>query len=610
MKELVQFVLSIFIAFVLFLHSPQLVLASNAPIGIKPVQVTAQSPELDILGKMQFKLTFWNVGQLMDNTAYHQAILSGICIEPKSADGWECVGDKDENSQKGTFSGGPNGTFTFEDKQFPLKNGKTATVFSEGLEIVFTVQNTEGFDGWNDQTFDEKTALDPSASVNPEGMLERSEVSITNIIGDVGVSDPSVRRGLFDLTIKAFGTLTGWDKDPEPWRVRVDAKNGMKLKNGFQMKTGEGRAVIQFKDGTKFIMKEYSTITFNHLGFNLDTGTTIYNFHKVGKKIYITDKRGKFSIIGTQFEISTSKDETLLKVYEGTVETEMLSGTGKTLVNAGEQTRITDKGLENKTVLVGEKTIDTQAIEKEIIAGEKTQAGKFIFIRFGALLLGVVFILGLILLFNKKIIGVVLIVLSIGAGGFLLVNQVKQKPIAVKKESVPTAVPTIIPATSTVVPTKIAANDRETADLVTYKNGKMGFSVQHPGNLKPEDLGGGSIVFQLWGPTQSNDTEFYDGVNISITIKALEGKTLESIVEENRTGSKEVWGDDQVSEKKPTGWGGYNGYMYQVGGHIYYYMKQDPQNYLEILNLSGDPGNLGYVKIAEKIISSLQKNNP
>jgi hypothetical protein len=50
--------------------------------------------------------------------------------------------------------------------------------------------------------------------------------------------------------------------------------------------------------------------------------------------------------------------------------------------------------------------------------------------------------------------------------------------------------------------------------------------------------------------------------------------------------------------------------MYQAGNHTYYYLEQDLQNYLEILNLSGDPGNLGYVKDSEKIISSLQKINP
>jgi hypothetical protein len=204
----------------------------------------------------------------------------------------------------------------------------------------------------------------------------------------------------------------------------------------------------------------------------------------------------------------------------------------------------------------------------------------------------------------------VFIVLSVGVGGWLYVNQAKQKPLVVKNENVPMAVSTTIPVISTVAPTNTAVTDTETASWKMYKNENFGFSIKYPSNLKPEDLGDGSIVFQLWGKTQSNDTEFYDGVNISFTKKALEGKSLENIVEENRTGSKEVWGNAEVSEKKPTGWGGYNGYMYQAGGHKYFYLIQDSQNYLEILNLSGDPGNLGYIKTSEKIISSLQKINP
>jgi hypothetical protein len=43
---------------------------------------------------------------------------------------------------------------------------------------------------------------------------------------------------------------------------------------------------------------------------------------------------------------------------------------------------------------------------------------------------------------------------------------------------------------------------------------------------------------------------------------------------------------------------------------VYGVHLKDPQNYLEILNLSGDPGNLGYAKDSEKIVSSLQKINP
>ena len=611
MKKLVYFILAVpFYLSVLFFISSS-IFADDVPIGVKPIKVTALSQELEILGKVQFVLTFWNVGQLSDNTLYHEAVMSGKCFDEPGADGWKCVGDKEENSGKGIFTGGPNGTFMINDRTISLKNGKTAIYSENGQEIIFTVQNTDAFNGWDDLIFDEKTALDPNTSEKSEGMLTISDVSIINIIGDVGVSDPSLRRGLFDQTIKAFKTLTGWDKDPEPWRVRVDAKEGMNLKNGFQMKTGEGRAVIQFKDGTKFIMKENSTLTFNHLGFNLDTGTTIFNFHKIGKKIYVTDKRGKFSIIGTQFEVSTGKNDTLLKVYEGTVGTESLDGKDKIMVNAGEQIGITDKGLEKKSVLSGEKNIDTQAIEKEIINGEKVQAGKFIFTQFIMIAIVILFILGMILLLNKKIIGVVLIVLSVGTGGFIFGNQVKQKSIIEKKENVVvTATPTTNPTTPTIAPTKTISNDEETTDWEIYKNETMGFSIQHPSNLKPEDLGDGSIVFQLWGPTQSNDTEFYDGVNISITKKAFDGKSLEIIVEENRTGSKEVWDNDQVSEKKQTGWKGFNGYMYQVGGHKYFYLIQDSQYYLEILNLSGDPGNLGYVNTSEKIISSLQKINP
>ena len=90
--------------------------------------------------------------------------------------------------------------------------------------------------------------------------------------------------------------------------------------------------------------------------------------------------------------------------------------------------------------------------------------------------------------------------------------------------------------------------------------------------------------------------------------KSLEGKTLEEIVEDDRIGLMTICGKVEVSEKNPIGWGDYNGYVYQEAeGNKHFFLKQDTQNYLEILNFSHDPGNLGYIKTSEKIISTLQK---
>lgn len=46
----------------------------------------------------------------------------------------------------------------------------------------------------------------------------------------------------------------------------------MQLKNGFQLKTGDGMAVVEFKDGTKFIIREGSTVTFTNSGSFLPAG--------------------------------------------------------------------------------------------------------------------------------------------------------------------------------------------------------------------------------------------------------------------------------------------------------------------------------------------------
>lgn len=139
-----------------------------------------------------------------------------------------------------------------------------------------------------------------------------------------------------------------------------------------------------------------------------------------------------------------------------------------------------------------------------------------------------------------------------------------------------------------------------------YTNTTMGFSVQHPDTLKPEEFTKNQVVFQLWGKTQKQDTEFYDGINISIEKRSRDGKNLADIVNTFRAGSLEVWGEP-VGEIKPVSLGGFSGFTYDVQGHEYYYFDTNDGSYIEILNLTGDPEQIGYEQTAKDIISSFTK---
>lgn len=178
-----------------------------------------------------------------------------------------------------------------------------------------------------------------------------------------------------------------------------------------------------------------------------------------------------------------------------------------------------------------------------------------------------------------------------------IVGLFQKKPV-VQETILPTNTP-VENVTATPVPDLKAS-------WKTYTNSTMSFSVQHPDILKPEEFTKNQVVFQLWGKTQKQDTEFYDGINISIEKRSRDKKNLSDIVNTFRTGSLDILGEP-VGEIKPVNLGGFSGFTYDVQGHEYYYIDALDGSYIEILNLTGDPENVGYEQTAKDIISSFTK---
>lgn len=228
------------------------------------------------------------------------------------------------------------------------------------------------------QTFDENTAPDISTAGAAGGNSGNDEVTISRIYGDVIISDPAMTGAQLAWPQKywrALRILTGRVDDvDQPWRVWVDPEKGMRLTDGYRMKTGNGRAVVQFRDGTKFVIREGSTVTFSNGGIVMDTGNFTYSFVKQGRKIYLQDRRSNWSIIGTTFDISTDDVGTTLKVYEGTVETESRATGEKVQVDSGGEIFISDTGLGDITPISGAASIDIDGLEREIIDAEMSDA--------------------------------------------------------------------------------------------------------------------------------------------------------------------------------------------------------------------------------------------
>ncbi len=585
---------------------------------------------------------FWNVGE-RGGGEYGKVTIEIKCGEKTTSGGWTCV-DK-EMPTRGVFSGGPNGKITLEGKADQLNvhlvNGKYIEL-TFGKTYQFPVENPEIFSKYDwganteqspPSTFDENSEFsnpfDTDQAVEPITDGDENEAVITKIYGDVEVADKSLKKGIIQQGVDAlnmtlselfFGRRekkyieTGSNVGDRPVEVSdYDPSSkwfipfkGLRLTENNKMRTGDGRAVIVFKDGTKFILRENSQIRFSQGDIYLENGKYLFHLQKRGSKMYIYSRHQKTSITGTKFEVTVAPDSTTLKVYEGSVITENLSSKKSSQVNAGEEVTVTQNDLNEKTGITGAKDIDMVSLEKDIVnkdfAGAKT---------LGMLVLSAVVFAGIsvlvlvtLLVRNRKtrIIAILLLVVSAGLGIYLFGftksnNSVTKPPVVIKNTPIPpTAPPTGEPT---------ATKSAETTNWKTYTDNQMGFAIKYPENVKPENYKDGTFVLSLWGPTQKEDTEFNDGVQISVVKKPLSGRTLSVIVEEERKGSEEIAGK-KIAQAKSATLGGVTGLSYEAMDNIYYFLPIKSDSYLEILNLSGDPGNLGYLSIAQRILESLQ----
>jgi hypothetical protein len=317
-----------------------------------------------------------------------------------------------------------------------LVDGRAFELTYKGYTASIPVEDPTIFDGWIDRetqeapaTYDENSAFenfwtDENSKVNPKDpYLDENEVTISRIYGDVEVSDPSVRNGIIGQEMERIRIyLDGsdpvrnnvYDADratedghferdtPDVTRIWVDPEKGMKMTEGFQMKTGDGRAVVEFKDGTKFILREHSQIRLEHEAIYLDNGKFIFRFVKKGKKIMIQNKRMKCNIIGTTFEIDTDDNGSTLTVYEGSVVSGSILSHELATVNAGEAQNFTNTGLGAKTRIT--ENIDFDKIDNEIKIFEYDKAKQHGMFLFWGLVLGSAIAVTAVVLIIRKVI--------------------------------------------------------------------------------------------------------------------------------------------------------------------------------------------------------------
>jgi len=201
---------------------------------------------------------------------------------------------------------------------------------------------------------------------------------------------------------------------------------------------------------------------------------------------------------------------------------------------------------------------------------------------------------------------IVLLLAALGIVGYLAYKNYQLKissTLSTSPTQTPTSTqPTLKPATSS--PTT-PETDTTIPNWETYT--EPNFSIQYPSDVElsfQED----TIYLSKWGPTQKPETEFYDGISLSFTIKQLSNQTLEQYTDTQIQQEKDMGFMEIFEEKQPYQMNDYSGFTYTttgLGTHQYI-LLQNPNldQFVEITNSTSDPTNQGFDSIVDQILST------
>ncbi|MBI4058539.1 hypothetical protein HY408_02105 [Candidatus Gottesmanbacteria bacterium] len=204
------------------------------------------------------------------------------------------------------------------------------------------------------------------------------------------------------------------------------------------------------------------------------------------------------------------------------------------------------------------------------------------------------------------LIGLVLIILS-GGGGFYLGRYVFPS----KPSQEPTPVPSSL---SSPTPTpdlyREPKGSAATANWKTYSSST--YSVKFPPDLDMKEEEGSLLSLSKWGPTQKEGTELYDGIALRFMPREI-GTSLDSYVKVKIEEIKKAGISELVSGPTPIAINGYEGQTYTVKGlgtHKYTILQVKGGGlFMEITDSTVDPGNLGFSKTVDQILSTFQFTN-
>ena len=194
----------------------------------------------------------------------------------------------------------------------------------------------------------------------------------------------------------------------------------------------------------------------------------------------------------------------------------------------------------------------------------------------------------------------------LGVVGFFAYQNYQLKEPVISKKDAPISSPTPMP-TEVLSPTPTIG---ATANWLSYADESVCYTFKYPQEItfkiRPEEK---IIHLSLWGPTQKQDTEFYDGISLSFSFPLeIGGAALSDYVDSQIEESKQH--GEILKSKETITINGINGYTYTSQGlgtfQNIFLQSPDKTCTVEITNATADPSNQGYQKTVDKILSTFK----
>ncbi len=222
---------------------------------------------------------------------------------------------------------------------------------------------------------------------------------------------------------------------------------------------------------------------------------------------------------------------------------------------------------------------------------------------------------------SSNVILVALLVVFLGVIGFLIYqnyqlrqerqgwNESVEEPVLLTATGVPSPIAsatTVLSPTVTMVPSPVP-----TVDIMSgwsaYSDNDSCYTFKYPKEVVFK-MQGDIRHLSLFGPTQKQDTEFFDGISVSFSAPMVINTTLLDYVDSKIEESKQF--GEILKPREQIVVNGITGYTYTTEGlgvfKNIYLQSMDKSCTVEITDATVDPTSQGYQEIVDKILTSFK----